>query len=556
MTEQVKRTRLEYIFDIYEKDYKRAVVKKVYTKSTKVGDGLSKDEMYPLFYDDNFVNFYKNNYEGQGFKIEGDNPMIMMFNFFIECDPSPNKEYVSWFVNLYKYIIKRRLKKLEDPTIEDDSLNLEHSLFFEDLQSKVKEALETFSFLKKTNVLSVDTRDINNFRLIGDFIELVKPYTIVDSGDDSVHTLDHKELTCIQNFVDKNGKPGQAELVFENNEWVIVITHDKEANVQFGKYTTWCTAGTRYGNMFDNYHNRGELFVLIRKGFGSKKLIDKHPEYRLQFHFEDNMFMNALDRGISINEFLFDNKDIKKYFRGYITKKVLPYRQTKNHKQSDDIKYLLNLGFGDEIIKILKDSKPSVVDFSGHKIEDEYLIGLGEITSIERLDLSDCDITQLPESVKNLKNLKDIKFRNNKNIKNIPDWISNLTKLEYLDCAGCDISYIGDLSGCSKLSELVLDYNPSLKEMPKNLGGLTNLVRLTASSCNLHKIDDEILNCRDLFLLDVHSNNKLEYIPVGLSKLPNIVAICIDETNISQQTKKLMESDSNGTVCIIKYGGN
>jgi hypothetical protein len=49
-------------------------------------------------------------------------------------------------------------------------------------------------------------------------------------------------------------------------------------------------------------------------------------------------------------------------------------------------------------------------------------------------------------------------------------------------------------------------------------------------------------------------NANLEKIPVGLSKLPEIVAICIDDTKISMQTKKIMESDSNGTVCIIKYG--
>jgi hypothetical protein len=556
MTEQVKRTRLEYIFDIYEKDYKRAVSKRVYKNFAKAGqtDKMSEDLMYPFFYDDNFVHFYKNNYEGLGVKIEGDNPMLMMFNFFIECDPSTNKEYVSWFVNLYKYIVKRRINLMKDPSIQDEFLDLEHSLFFEDLQSKVKEALETFSFLKKTNVLSVENRDINNFRTIADFINMVKPYMIVDQGDDSVHTLDHKELACIQNFVEKNNKPGQAELVFENQDWVIVITHDKEANAHFGKYTTWCTAGTRYASMFDNYHNRGELFVLIKKGHGSKKSIDKHPEYRLQFHFEDNMYMNALDRGININEFLFNNKDIKNYFRNYIVKRVLPYRQTKNHRHTDDIKYLLNLGFGDEIIKIFKESKPEAVDFSGHKIEAEYLNDIGEISSIKKLDLSDCDIEFLPESIKKLSNLTSIKFRNNKNLTKLPNWLSELRKLEYLDCAGCDIKEVGDLSECTNLSELVLDYNKNLTTLPKNIGKLSKLVRITASSCDLREIDDDLVNCGELFLMDVHMNPKLEKMPIGLSKLPNMVAICIDETNISNQTKKLMEENSNGTVCIIKYG--
>lgn len=555
MGEKTKRTRLEYIFDIYENNYKRAVAKKVFTKTVKFeGNRAENEGLHQFFYDENFTNFYRSNFQENGIRLNGDYPMVMMFNFFVECDPSPNKEYVSWFINLHQNIIKRILKKRHEPDTLDDSLELEHSIFFEDLQSKVKEGLEIFSFLKKTNVLSVENRDINNFKNISDFLNIIKPYKIIDKGDDSVHTLDHKELTCIQNFVSENKQPGQAELVFENDEWVIVITHDKDANAQFGKYTDWCTAGTRYGNMFDSYHGRGELFVLIKKGFGSKKAIDKEPSVRLQFHFEDNMFMDALDKSININDFLFKHKDIKKYFKGYITKRVLPYRQKKNHKQSDDIKYLLNLGFGDEIIKILKESKPKFVDFSGHKIEDEYLVGLGEITSIEKLDLSDCDINELPESIKNLSKLKHLKFRNNKNIKSIPDWIGELSTLLYLDCAGCDINYIGDLGKCKELSELVLDYNPNLQKLPKNIGGLSKLVRLTASSCNLTEIEDELLNCSDLFLLDVHSNPNLEKIPIGLSKLPNIVAICIDETKISQQAKTLMESNSNGNVCIIKYG--
>ena len=236
MAEQNKRTRLEYIFDIYENQYKRAVDRKVYTETAKFDDQGDKDH-YSHYYDKDFMLFYKNNFVANGTKLEGDNPMVIMFNFFVDCDPTQHKEYVSWFVNLYNNLIKRHIKD-QGETLKDASLVFDHILFFEDLYSKAKESLETFSFLKKTNVLSVENRDINNFKTINDFVNLVKPYMIVDEGDDSVHTLDHKELACIQNFVEKNGKPGQAELVFENKDWIIVITHDREANIQFGKYTS------------------------------------------------------------------------------------------------------------------------------------------------------------------------------------------------------------------------------------------------------------------------------------------------------------------------------
>lgn len=546
-----KKSRLEYLFDIFINDYKRGVDNKLFPLNKNKGDSVKEPEhaefayhVDPMF--STFINTTFNDMTTPEF-YQGENPMTRLFNFFVFCDPTQNKEYVSWFMNLYRKIIKDRIDSVIDPNTNAEN-------FYEDLMTKVPEALEIFSFLKLTNVLAVESRDINKYKTINDFIDVVRPYMAKDEGDDSVHTLDHKELACIHNFTNNTKNPGKAELVFENNEWVIVITHDKEANTEFGKYTTWCTAGTRYASMFDSYHGRGELFVLIKKGYGSKKEIKANPAVRLQFHFEDGQYMNAEDRSIDINEFLFKNKDIKRYFRSYIIKRVLPHRRQKNTRQTDDINYLLKLGFGDEIINILKESKPEVVDFSGHKIESEYLDRLGEITSIKKLDLSECDLDRLPDSIANLKNLKSFKFRKNKNIKSLPKWISNLKELEYLDCAGCDINDMGDLANNLNLSELVLDYNKSLKYLPSGIGKLKKLTRLTASTCDLREINDELVDCTNLYLLDVHMNPNLEKIPVGLSKLPNIVAICIDDTKVSNQTKKIMEENSNGTVCIIKYG--
>ena len=81
-----------------------------------------------------------------------------------------------------------------------------------------------------------------------------------------------------------------------------------------------------------------------------------------------------------------------------------------NSKQKDIIKYLLNLGFGDQIINMMIESKPASVDFSGYKIEDEYLNNIGEISSIEELNLSDCSIENLPESISKLTKLKKLKI--------------------------------------------------------------------------------------------------------------------------------------------------
>ena len=554
MTKKEKKSRLEFLHDIFKADINKNIENKMYSSTSSYDDNKNQK----IYYDSYFSDFYHDVLINMNvLTLKSKVPSFDdMFDFFVFCDPSTNKEYVNWFLNLYRNLIKEKLIDRSDIFFDQErELNNKHAVFFEDILSKASESLEVFSLLKKTNILNVEFRDINKFKELNDFVNFVKPYIAKSDDDVDIHTLSFKELQYIQNFTEKNNKPGQAELVFENSEWVIVVTHDRDANIEFGRYTTWCTAGTRYGtSMFDSYYGRGSLFVLIKKGFGGKKLIDKHPNTRLQFHFEDNMYMDALDKSIDINNFLFENKDIKKYFRTYITKFAIPKRLQKgNTKQKDILQYLLNLGFGDEIIKILTDSKPLEVDFSGYKIEDVYLRDIGNITSIESLNLSECSISELPESIGNLTNLKKLKIRNNKELSVIPDWINKLTSLELLDCAGCNVKKIGDLNGCVKLTELVLDFNKNLNKLP-NLSNLSKLSRLTASSCNLKNIGNDILNCKELFILDIHNNNKLDTIPIELSQLQNIIAICIDDTDISSQTKKIMEKNSNGTVCIIKYG--
>jgi hypothetical protein len=434
--------------------------------------------------------------------------------------------------------------------------------FYEDLTTTVKSSLETLSFLKKTNVLSLDKRDINKYLTYDILNKTVLPYMFMgDEEDVDVHTLTHKEIKCIQNGENFKSKDssydpdyGRATLLFENDDWVIVRTDDQISNSEFGKYTTWCTAGNRYSNMFSNYAGRGDLFVLIKKGFGSKKDIQKNPSNRLQFHFEDQQYMDANDDSISISDFFFKEKGIKDYFRTYITKIALPKRNDKKtHNTASDIKFLLNLGYGDCVIDILKESKPKIIDFSGSKIESKLLNDLGSIDSLEKLDLSDCGLDSLPDTIKNLKNLTYLKLRNNP-IKVVPEWVKELKKLNFIDLSSCELSGGIDLDGLGELKDLILDYNKDLTELP-SFNTLENLSRFTASNCNIESINQDILTCDNLYLIDVHSNIKLTKVPDNLSSMENIVAICIDDTSIDKDLiKKLNQNKRSNDVVIIKYG--
>ncbi len=544
-----KRSRLEFVFDIFKEDYNRAIKHKIY-EFDFVGFNKSENQQkYAYYHDLKFLKYHKVYYEIEGVEIPGETPMNILFNFFIECDPSINKEYVSWFMNLYRNIIKN---EIHDQHLEHE--RNDNNTFFEDLLSKVKGAIETFIFIKKTNALNVENRDINKFKTISEFIEVVKPYTIAYQSDDNedIHTLNRKELACIKRFTNKDGGSGSAELVFENDKWLIAVTHDKPANIEFGKYTTWCTAGNRYQDMFTWYHTRGTLFVLIRKGFGSKLAITNNPEYRLQFHFETNQYMDANNQSIDIASFFKENIGVKEYFIDYLTTTALPLR-LKKESFIGNIKYLIDLGYADNIIDMVKKSNPISLNLTNCRIDSKYLLNIGCITSLTELDLSNCDLDALPESIKLLKNLKSLKFSGNSKVTTIPSWINDIEGLEYLDCSNCDIDTINNVVENKNIKNISLDYNKRLKYLPSDIGKLNKLTRITATSCDLRDISEDIINCKNLTIFDVHMNKRLEKIPLGLSKLEHMVAINFDDTKISFNTKKLMENDSNGNVYIIKY---
>ena len=347
-------------------------------------------------------------------------------------DPTKNKEYLSWFIKLYGDLCKQRpqITKINktNTLFSVDDINRER-LFFEDFE-KVSIALESFSFLKKTNVLSESQKDIFKYDNFNDFISTIKPYITKQDDEDTVnvHTLTHKELNAIQNYVNGIKKPNTplAELVYENKEWVIVITHNKEANDIFGKHTTWCTAGSRYDEKFEYYNKQGYLFVLIKKGYGSSDKIHKYPNSRQQFHFQTSQFMDADDKSIDIGEFLSSNKGIKEYFSKYIDEVY----SNKLFTTDQIISGLTKYGYIDKLIPILKKIKATELILDNTSIDDNILNSIGEIKSLTKLSLVKVGISTIPDGIFMLENLEYLNLSSNKLITSIPPAIKNLKNLQ------------------------------------------------------------------------------------------------------------------------------
>ena len=139
---------------------------------------------------------------------------------------------------------------------------------------KTGDSVETKDLLGKFNKLKtrlpVEQRDINSYSSVSELYNTLKPYLNIQSRSEIKQ---------------------EAEKVYEDNEWLIIIPHTEEAACYYGANTKWCTAA-KEDNMFDYYNEKGPLYINIHKPTNRK----------YQFQFESRQFMDEEDKPIQLNE--------------------------------------------------------------------------------------------------------------------------------------------------------------------------------------------------------------------------------------------------------------
>ena len=174
-----------------------------------------------------------------------------IFNEIISSDPTFNKnkgnkmgKYGKWLLGLY---LGKRLK------LEDLYKATNYLRCFIDYYNVIKD------------------KDINKIKSLQQLYDVVRPYL-----DGNTATSKSDEIRKIKE---------DAEKVYEDNEWIVIVPYTKEASCYYGKGTQWCTAAEKSHNYFDQYNNQGPLYININKTDGSK----------YQFHFETDSFMDEND---------------------------------------------------------------------------------------------------------------------------------------------------------------------------------------------------------------------------------------------------------------------
>ena len=170
---------------------------------------------------------------------------------FEKIDPTPHKEYVQWLCRTYV-----------------NALGVVTKL--EDFMSRGADTLARFQKLKVKQQLKPEHRDINRFKSLQDFEQVVASYPEVEEQN-----------------VDK----GQANLILDNTNLRVIQPLDEAAAKYYGQGTKWCTAA-KNNNMFNSYNKRGPLYIIIPK-------VSSYLGEKYQFCFEANQFMNEKDEYIA-----------------------------------------------------------------------------------------------------------------------------------------------------------------------------------------------------------------------------------------------------------------
>ncbi len=169
-------------------------------------------------------------------------------------------------------------------------------------------------------------------------------------------------------------------------------------------------------------------------------------------------------------------------------------------------------------------------------IQENNLITLpesiGNLSSLQAIDLMDNQLSTLPESIGNLSSLQDLSLRSYENNKNnlttLPDSITKLTSLERLVLTGNQLTTLPkSIGNLRSLQKLYLSSN-KIAGLPKSIGNLKSLQTLISNGNEIETLPESIGNLSSLQTLDL-KDNQLSTLPDSFWRLKNLKSLSLSE---------------------------
>jgi hypothetical protein len=137
---------------------------------------------------------------------------------------------------------------------------------------------------------------------------------------------------------------------------------------------------------------------------------------------------------------------------------------------------------------------------------------LSNLTHLNQLDLSDCALKVLPDTLSELENLTQLNVSSNA-LRSLPDGIGSLAKLEGLYVSNNQLQALPDTIGqLNALTDLNADYN-LISHLPNTIGRVSTLRVLGLLGNPLENLPAELNDCRALTSLYLDPNS-IDLIPL------------------------------------------
>jgi Leucine-rich repeat (LRR) protein len=351
-----------------------------------------------------------------------------VFTNMLGADPTDNKIYLQWMLNVFTRFIKEEKEESIAQAIrfavEDLPQASTYLMLYEGNKRKNKfiDLCKNSFGLKHIN----DPSDINQFKNLSQLFDAVDPFV-------------EREPSAVERTMEKFVQAGQALIPVKDRKFTLFIPKTTEANVIFDNFANWCTAKKGNG-MFKSYtegHRKpngknSDIYIII-----NNKFFTGESEEVYQIHFETNQLkdrknssnVNIYDSVISVSDALRD------YFHDELMTMAKDY--TKGIDGNKYLDFLIKFGFAESLFEMLSEDTPSIRIM---KREIPRLPDLSRFKNVDQFIITDAELVEIHPSLGNLVTLEILSLPNNK-IKSLPKEIGNLKNLELLNLVDNKIEY-------------------------------------------------------------------------------------------------------------------
>lgn len=351
-----------------------------------------------------------------------------VFTNMLGADPSDNKIYLQWMLNIFTRFIKEEKEESITQAIRFAMEDLPQANTYLMLYEGNKRKKKFIDLCKNSFGLKhiVDPSDINQFKNLSQLFDAVDPFV-------------EREPSAVERTMNKYVEAGQALIPVKDRKFTLFIPKTTEANVIFESFANWCTAKKGNG-MFKSYTENNkkpngknsDIYIII-----NNKFFTGESEEIYQIHFETNQLK---DRKNSSNVNIYNNvisvsDALRDFFHDELMGMAKEYN--KGIDSNKYLDYLIKFGFAESLFEMISEDSPSIRIM---KREVPRLPDLSRFKNVDQFIITDADLVDLHPSLGDLVGLEILSLPNNK-IKSLPKEIGKLKNLELLNLVDNKIEY-------------------------------------------------------------------------------------------------------------------